>query len=510
MPNEKASKVKSLAAKVATSLLLTTAINSQTPNSSQSPAVNVSPDQAITRLWYRGKLNFLFHRGQEILDKTFRDAPGAVVVFNVSRQWGKTFFAGTKAVELALSKPGCKIRYATAFETDLLEFAIPAFERVLDTCPDELRPRYFAHKKKYVFKNGSEIKLIGLDRKPNGLRGNTIDFIILDEAGFINRLDYLHTSVIVPLTTHRPDAKILVISTPPESPDHAFWDFVDRAKFDGAYCEFDIDSNPLLTRADIERIEREMGGRHTTAFQREYLCKRIIEASRAIVGEWKPEYEQEPIIDEFFKFYQKMEGLDIGVQRDFTVDIFGHYDFRRATLFIHDETWMMGPDMTTEKLAGAVKAKEKELWGWTTQPDDDPKVELRVSDNSHPLLNNDLSMLHGLNFVATDKEKLHEMVNLVKIWVKQGRIVVAPRCKQLIGCLRGGIWDEKRKEFDHSKVYGHYDALAALVYLVRNIDESYNPIPAVPFPTFETFIMPGGDENLTHVARTLKNVFRKR
>lgn len=493
-----------------TSRRKTRATSSQTRSSPKSRALRVTPKQAITRLWFRGKLSFLFHKGQEILDKTFREAPGAVVVFNVSRQWGKTYFAAVKAIELALQKPGCKIRYATAFETDLLEFAIPAFESVLFTCPRHLRPRYFAHKKKFVFANGSEIKLIGLDRKPNGLRGNTIDFIILDEAGFINRLDYLHTSVIVPLTTHRPNAKILVISTPPESPDHPFWDFVDRAKFDNAYCEFDIDSNPLLTHHDVERIEREMGGRHTTAFQREYLCRKLVEASRAIVGEWDPKYEREPTFDEYFKFYQKCEGLDIGVQRDFTVDIFGHYDFLRATLFLYDETWMMGPDMTTEKLAAAVKAKELELWGHTVQAGDAPKVELRVSDNSHPLLNNDLSQLHGLNFIATDKEKLHEMVNLVKIWVKQGRIVVSPKCKQLIGCLRGGIWDEKRKEFDHSKVYGHYDALAALVYLVRNIDESYNPIPEVPFPTFDTFILPGQNERLSPVARTLRQVFAKK
>ncbi len=37
--------------------------------------------------------------------------------------------------------------------------------------------------------------------------------------------------------------------------------------------------------------------------------------------------------------------------------------------------------------------------------------------------------------------------------------------------------DENKKELARSKVYGHFDALMALVYLVRNIDTQTNPIP---------------------------------
>ena len=49
---------------------------------------------------------------------------------------------------------------------------------------------------------------------------------------------------------------------------------------------------------------------------------------------------------------------------------------------------------------------------------------------------------------------------------------------ELIQCLEFGVYaDEKRKEFGRSKELGHYDALAALIYLVRNIDQSSNPIP---------------------------------
>ena len=330
-------------------------------------------------LWNQGNLAWKFHIGQELLNNTFNKATGSVIVFNIARQYGKTFFAVAKAVELAI-KSKSRISYATAFETDLLNFVLPTFEAILDDCPSNLRPQYIGHKKRFLFPNGSEIRLVGLDRKPNGLRGNTIDLIILDEAGFISRLDYLHTSVLVPLTTHRPEAKILLLSTPPETPSHPFWDFVERAKLENAYQCFTIDQNPLLTPVSIARIEKEMGGRSTTAFRREYLCERIVEESRAIVPEWDNKYIEEPFIDEFFPYYHRYESMDLGVKRDLTVNLFAHYDFKKATLYIWDELAMNGPDMNTNLLAAQIKEKEKFLWK-KDNSEEIHNIFLRISDN---------------------------------------------------------------------------------------------------------------------------------
>jgi hypothetical protein len=65
--------------------------------------------------------------------------------------------------------------------------------------------------------------------------------------------------------------------------------------------------------------------------------------------------------------------------------------------------------------------------------------------------------------------------------VSRGQIIVHPRCKHLIGCLKYGVWNQKRDKFAQSKVYGHFDGLAALVYLVSNLNKNTNPIP----PTFQ-------------------------
>lgn len=434
----------------------------------------VSEIEALRQLWRRGDIaDLIFHDGQLKLHDVFLKAEGQLIVFLVSRQFGKTILAATEAVIQAIKFPGSRIRIGAAFEADLTEFIEPAFDMVLGSCPDDMKPRYVGHKKRFIFPNGSTIKLVGLDLKPNGLRGNTVDLIIIDEAGFAKRLEYLYSSVIIPLKTHRPTARVLFMSTPPESPDHEFWGFVDHAKLSGHYAEFTIDDNPMLTPERVKEIENDLGGRNTTAFQREYLCKRIVEQERAIVPEWKESMGQIFQRDELYKFWHKYEALDIGVQVDKTVVLFAYYNFREGRIYVEDELDISGSTTTTDLIEKRLIEKQDSIPG---KPYNIPYR--RIADNSHPLLLNDLaSRPANLVFGATDKAKIHEMVGEVRVWTRMDRLRVHPRCKQLIGCLSSGIWNNQRTEFERSKVFGHYDALAALVYLIRNIDQYTNPIP---------------------------------
>lgn len=157
---------------------------------------------------------------------------------------------------------------------------------------------------------------------------------------------------------------------------------------------------------------------------------------------------------------------------DKTATLFSRYLFREAKAYVEDELVLEKPDFTTERLAGLVKLKIQTL-GYK-------KIYRAVADNNNPILIADLNSIHGLNFYPTLKDELEAQVNEMRLFVGAGRLIVHPRCKELIGCLKNGIWNEKRTAFDHSKNFGHFDALAALMYLIRNIDVSTNPIP----PTF--------------------------
>lgn len=462
---------------------------------------------ALDELWRRGHIDdLLLHDGQKYITEKFSVISShKVVVLNISRQWGKTYWAVVQALKLAFGHKKSNIRIGAAFETDLMEFIEPAFEAALETCPDPLRPKYNQQKKRYTFHNGSRIKLVGLDKKPNGMRGNTVDLIIIDEAGFVGRLRYLYESVIVPLMTHRPEAVVIMLSTPPESPDHEFWEFVDQAIADGSYAHFTIDENPLLSAKDIAVIEsRYPGGRNNTSFQREYLGKRIIDETRAIIPEWRSEliYSHDVRADTRYRFWHKYEHMDIGVQVDKTICLFGFYNFAESCLYIESEVDVSGAKTTTDLIEKTIVDKEREI-GYQFP-------YRRIADNSHPLLINDLAIRpEGLVFMQTDKGKLHEMVGELRVWVRMGRIKVHESCKQLLGCLSSGIWNRQRTEFERSKVFGHYDALAALIYGVRNTDQWTNPIP-------DWFINPdrmpvaGRDRSgLSPSGRALRDAFSK-
>lgn len=425
---------------------------------------------AKNKLWRQGRLEFKLHAGQRRIDEVLLSLKGQLQVICCSRQFGKTYYAVTKAIGLAIKKPRARIKIGTAFLTDLTEIILPAFDSVLDDCPESMKPTYKKQGSKYVFPNGSEIKLVGLDKSPNGLRGTSTDMVILEEAGFISNLDYLFTSVIVPTTTHRPDCKIILISTPPSTPAHPFAEtYVPRAKLEGSYACFTIYDNPMVDEATIQRLAKESGGFDSTTFKREYLCEFILDDNLALVREWRNEFIQDVPKDEFYQYYHKLVGMDLGRQ-DATALIFGYYDFRRAALVIEDELTMEGTAWTTLTLKDAVLAKEKELWG-------DQKPMRRISDTNNPHLLNDLLTLYKVNFIPVTKDSsLEQMVNRVREWTNAGRILVNPRCKMLIGNLQHGIWDKHRKGFERSKVFGHFDHFAALQYTLI-MTPLTNPIP---------------------------------
>jgi len=121
-------------------------------------------------------------------------------------------------------------------------------------------------------------------------------------------------------------------------------------------------------------------------------------------------------------------------------------------------------------LKDAILIKERENFGVSP-------VYRRVADNNNLLLLQDLGSLHGLHFNATDKSSLDAMVNEMRMFVGAGRLIVSPKCTMLLGCLKYGIFDDKRRAFARSTLYKHFDHLAALMYMIRNLDQATNPVP---------------------------------
>lgn len=468
----------------------------------------INPDQRrelqqliAHEFWHRCDLSYKLHDAQKIVRNKLRTSPGKLFVGNIARQFGKSYLMVTEAIEYAENNPNSRIKYATAFLSDLEEFIQPAFQIILEDCPPNLKPTFKTHSSKWVFPNGSEIKLVGLDKKPNGLRGTSIDMIILDECGFINGLDYQYKSVIVPATMHRPNCKIIMISTPPDSPSHSFVQYCQKAELEGSYCTFTIYDNPMVDSSTIRELMKESGGANSSTWKREYLCQFVVDSERAIIPEFQESQIEEIPTNEYYHFYHKYVAMDTGV-RDKTVILFGYWDFLEAKLIIEDEVSLNGPEVTTERIAELVKPKEKALWG-------DKQPFRRIADNNDLILLNSLGTQYGVHFNPTSKASLESMINQLRILVSNDQLRIHPRCTQLIGCLKYGIWNKSRKEFDRSPAYGHFDALAALIYLVRNLSKNVNPIPPEYGLSIHTHFIPPGS-NKSPNAKVVKDLFAPR
>jgi len=467
----------------------------------------ITKEQVIESAWKRGYLKYKLKKHQVPIYQAAWNAidnNNSTYVINCARRFGKTYTLILVAIEFGLRNPNSQIKYAIPIGREYIDMIMPSVVDILKDMPTppqkQMKPfqakQYVApllveHKvseKRLVFANGSLIKFAGTnDDKGVGLRGNTSNLNIIDEAGFVDELDNLYKTILFPqvMTT---GGSTIFCSTPSDSADHDYETIYREHMELGKAVEFTIYDNTSFTQEMIDKVIEECGGEETTVFKREWLVQFVTESSLAIISEWtKKHVETNQLIreypkDPYFNYYHKYISLDSGV-KDITGTLYAHYNFQDAKLIIENESAMNGPDMTTEKLAAQIKTTMKETWG------DNAQVKRYVADSNNLHLIQDLAISYKLPFVGVTKTTLLTvsgkdnvepgMVNKVKVMIGQGRIVIHPRCEQLIGCLYNGVWAKNRRgeQFARSKKYGHYDMLASLIYLVISIDQNTNPIP---------------------------------
>ncbi len=464
----------------------------------------LSKSAAIGLAWKRGQLSYKLKPHQLPVYASLWEAVNqkgqSKYVVNCARRYGKSFITLLIAFEYALRHKNVQIRFAAPTHKALLNIIRPIANIICQDAPDKFKPEFLRNEGKFVFHNGSEIYTTGVNGdRADDLRGSASHLNIVDEAGFVDDLHYLIKSVLTPMTLTT-GGKTLIVSTPAKTPDHPFDQYLQEAEAKGAYSKFTIYDNTSLTPEDIKGIAEELGGFDSTDFKRECLCERVVDENLQIVPEWKEEFvAEDDLAHPYQKFWHRYTCMDLGV-KDLTAGLLAHYNFSDGTLYIDDEFDISGPKMTTDLLQRLIKQKE-DLYRYGN-----PKVYRRISDNNNLHLLNDLSIEHNLPFAPVRKSSLEQMVNQVRLLVGQGRIKVNSRCKKLLGCLRHGIWNERHKDFARSEVYGHYDHLAALVYLVISIDKNSNPVPVTYGFKHESMLHKPQAEH-SHNAKVLRLAF---
>lgn len=444
---------------------------------------NFEDSVVAEKLWRSKIVNWKFHPAQMDIYEKLMLSTGNIFVINCSRQIGKSFFLCAYAVEFALQRPDLKICYLASTAKSVKKIIIPRIREILKDCPEDLKPVYKKNEQVYVFGNNSEIHIAGTDaERAENIRGQNFHLIICDEAGFMDRLDYVVSSILAPMTLIT-NGRIILSSTPPPSPDHPFRDFVNDAIANGCYIKKTIKDNPQVTEEQIKKIMKDAKGPDSVAWRREYLAELITDTEKAVIPEATEEllneitkqvvpFDMNAVVsaNQVLKpmFYDCYTVADLGYT-DNTGILFAYWDFQAAKLVIEDEALFNKPN--TKQIAEIVKEKELILWNGK-------KPYGRYCDGN-PITIGDLGTLHNLPFKKTRNDELEASVNAMRIFLYDKKVVISPKCKNLLTQLHNAIWDNARRSFARSgSTGGHYDLVAALMYLIRNVQRHHNPFPA--------------------------------
>ena len=489
------------------------------------------PREAIVlAAWQRGVLAYKLDPHQMPLYKAVWDSivkKYDTYTINCSRQFGKSFLLLLVAIEFCLRNGGAQVRFAIPIASNYEEMYGLSLSTILDDVPETFKPEHHTSKKIIVFKNGSHIKFAGTDgTNYQNLRGSLSHLNIIDEAAFCDNLKETFEHVLKPQTT-RTGGLTIFCSTPPITQDHYYIQQFFKDMGRQRVQQFTIYDNTALTPERIEQIACDHGGKDSSTFRREYLCEFVVDETTVIIKEWekvKDKCTRPADIGKYgtqYGYCHKYLGMDLGVE-DLTVCLFGFYDFLESTLYIEDEITMNGPSLTTHDLSVAIKKKEKELWGTLTPRENNPYR--RIADSNNKQMLNDLNITYGLSFIPVRKTKpgpdqpsdskqsiLNGMINKLRVMVGDCRVVVNPKCVQLLGCLQYASWNKSRTEFTRNAMFGHYDALAALIYMVKMLDIYTNPFPTLTGIRQSTHYIPADiprEENKT--VSEVRRLFRPR
>lgn len=488
----------------------------------------ISKKEAVRELWYRGKLTYKLHDVQKKMLQAYIAQNREITVIACSRRLGKSYLLCLLASEMCLQTPNSIVKYVCPKKNMVKTILDPIMKEIFKDCPAELKYEFKTNEYMYVFPNGSQIQMAGTDNGHHeNLRGGKSDLWIVDEAGFCDELDYVVNTILAP-TADTTGGRGIIASTPSKSSDHQFiTEFFRPAEMENFLIKYTIYDNPLLSQAKIQSIiDRYPLKEKDPEFRREYLCEVVNNTDLAIIPEFTEELEQR-IVKEVPAppFYDAYVSMDIG-GKDLTVILFGYYDFKNGRTVIQDELvfgqkgnsrsgnedrgFIIRPEFRSDTVANLVTQKEQTLW---TNPfsGEFKAPYLRIADNNNVIFLNDLYLKYNLQFIPTRKDNKDAALNTMRIQLAEEKIIIHPRCKTLIYHLRNGTWAKNKKDFSRTEAAGHWDAIPALMYLVRNINEMRNPYPpGYGFTGQNDMFQPNKGSDLTPKQQAWADLFKTR
>ena len=361
------------------------------------------------------------------------------------------------ALEDALRTPSKQIAIVGPTHKQTKSIVTPLIKKITEDCP----PHLFTHKKgtsTWEFHNGSTIILGGFDTVLESLRGLDLHTVYLEESGLVpsdpDEYNYLLYSVIFPTLMHS-RGKIIHLTTPPRILGHPLTvETMRKAILNEAFYSFDIEKNPLLSAEDIEKEVELLGGRDSVTVRRELYCEIIRDETITVVttfdkdrhvADVKPTHE-----------LALMVAGDLGYTNDLSVFILAGWDHNLGKILVLDEK-VFQPSTPSSEIV-------RSLEDWLKSK---PTVVCDIQGNTRI----DMSTL-GLQTLEPMKDKFESTITFIRNAFYQDTLLIDKSCKLLIGTCENGMFNKQKTDFERSSVYGHLDALMALVYCLRSIDKT--------------------------------------
>lgn len=500
---------------------------------------SLSRQQLQDECWRQGKLRWKLHAHQQQIYDKYRAwektrqndftapvpnrYPRIFCIAKSGRYGGSTLSLVIKT-EDCIRNPGQHHRISSAFQKNINQIVSDVSRYVFEGAPEDVAPVYKgSHGPEgaaFYFPNGSVLRLLGLDLHPNGSRGQESDGDIVTEAGFVGKLFYVVKNVVYRQYQQRPWASMILETSAPDQID-TDWEriFLPDAIARQAAAFATIEDNPLLSRYEKDEFIAAMGGRGHPDCEREYFNVIAVNPASRVV----PEFDESRHVQDWPQPRNAhcYTSADPGT-RDLFGLLWGYWDFGRAALYIQQD-WAE-PNALTRDVAAVIRATEQVLWG-AVDPAGDARdrftlrearkpvagaSDVELVDRWHPQtgappgtltwfdgrmlranpyqrvsdielrLCADLSAEYKLDFQAIRKDSLEAMLASFRDALSNGKIVIHPRCVKLIAHLKAARWNKNRTDYERTTAHGHYDLLAAAVYMWRLVSGNRHMNPNAP------------------------------
>jgi hypothetical protein len=240
------------------------------------------------------------HDKQRLIHNSINNSNYKYYVLNIGRQFGKSILGINQMLYWAINNKGSSI----AWVTPIYKQGKKVFDEIEKAT---VKSGLFEfNKSELTIKNGSSIIQFFSGERPDNIRGNTFDFLIIDEFAFTRPElwdEVLSATVLVK------GKKVIFISTP-KGKNH-FYKMSLMQNYDDRYKSFHFTSydNPMIDAEDIDERKRSLPSH---IFKQEYLAEFIDNSSGLFTN-----------VRDCIKFPRDENklfgGLDIGRADDYTV-----------------------------------------------------------------------------------------------------------------------------------------------------------------------------------------------